>query len=79
MSESLRMCECLDCGHRAQWVRMHLRDHGGRDCPKCYGEVEEVEPTPREILSEPNLNWIIEKRLDDEFRGRTKGNRRKVP
>lgn len=55
----LEMYECLACGHRAQLVRIHIKDHGVRDCPKCYGEVEQVEPTPREILSEPNLDFIF--------------------
>jgi len=50
MSEIKQIYECQDCGHRAEWVMMHLRSHGGRDCLKCGGEVDKKEPTAREIL-----------------------------
>ena len=32
--------ECIDCGHSDILENFHKRDHGGWDCPKCYGEIK---------------------------------------
>jgi predicted RNA-binding Zn-ribbon protein involved in translation (DUF1610 family) len=42
MSELKEIYECQDCGFRGEWVIMNLRGHGGRDCPKCGGEVDQM-------------------------------------
>lgn len=53
MSEP-KIYECQDCNYKAEWVMMHLRSHGGRDCPKCGGEVDQMEIAPSD---EESCDW----------------------
>jgi hypothetical protein len=41
MSDEKLMFQCVDCGKETTWTDAHLRDHGGRDCVDCSGELAE--------------------------------------
>jgi len=38
--QDVTVATCLDCGYVDILENFHKRDHGGWDCPKCYGEIK---------------------------------------